>query len=1079
MDRAELIAAIQQRADAIRARSTSPAVDTWADEIRALAQEITRLEPIIIERRAQIERRIRDVDGMASHRLQQRRAVVTRPTTPFINAFRILTPNSTSVSVGATLDLDVHGVLKANERLGQNEVVVDLNPSVTWTSASTGVATVNASTGVVTGVSAGTAAITATGTGGLSGVFATITIAVEGIDVGAVTVSPSTGQLNGSTSETLQLTATVTDRGGATLSGRTINWSSSNTNRATVSAAGLVTAKSTAGAGSVTITAEDDDSSVTGTCSITVNVTPITPTAVVATPSSISNVVGSQVQITAVTNDQNSQPISGRSYTYSSNNNAVATVSATGLVTLVIAGTATITVSDTADSPTADTIAVTSITPSEGTAASRVGRDPIFMWRKPGDPSGLSSRQYRWERMRNEGHWLAVEFEANATATGTSGVRYGDDGFFCAWMYLVTGTQSWCDKAYQQFWDPVYKTSQTGWDGAVNWTADYVEGNFFREAFIRCVILCDWIYGGLSSQQKTNIATALNTMANGVMCVGTTKYVGGFGLADSDGMVGGYGGLALLHYWNVAENGPSGTNRYLNTLNQSWTSSSSAPAVNTGDPKFGALVTTTGAPPDTRSNSGGLTVRQFIRYYVENFGSGSWMESTEYNPGTSQLYITMVEALRGALQDATLFEEYDAWIESTADYLTHSLVQDLSNYIPWGDNESCSTWKYPAIWQQFAHRAGVLAGTQRGKWCQKMQNELYALYPATTRANAHLNRRVIWTWDPYAPAETADWPWVNGYSAKGATGAGHVTIQCDRNGIQSSTDLRAVTAMTYVTGSQDGSVDHNRDHWCDFLMWREGESVLHHPIHYGAVAIGPKNCNGILCAGLGEMFFRDTPVYTYGADFTAVTARMSGVPYRPDYYNPPPAFIPAGGANRCMVHWRDAGTNYDVLVIRDDLVINDPRNLNNYTRYTTADQSSISASFARTGGATKELMFYGLSGLSFGAGQSTWSTPNGQSVLLKHLLPTTYSRSTVSAAAWLTGWSSDVAPQAELTNRQVILVTNSEVVASNTTDTFLHVILVGSGTQPNVVKNADNSVAIGSSSGTRTVTWGGNTASVS
>jgi uncharacterized protein YjdB len=1071
VERADLVAAVVAEAAAIAKRSTSSIIKAHAAEIIRLAQqEIPPLPPIIIERRAPIERRIEDKAGMALHRRQQRRAVVTRPTTPFTNAFRISTPNDTSVSVGSTLDLDVHAVLKANERLGQDEVVVDLNPSVTWTSGNTNLATVNASTGVVTGVAAGSVTITATGTGGLSGVFASITITVEGISVGSVSVSPSSGALNGSTSETLQLTATVTDNNNNTLTGRTINWTSGNTNRATVDANGLVTAQSTAGAGSVTITAEDDTSGVTGTAAITVNVTPITPTTVVATPASITNVVGSTVQLSVVTNDQNGQPVSGRSYTYSSNTPSIATVSSTGLVTLVAAGSATITITDTADSPTPDTVAVSAIPPSQGTAASRVGRDPIFMWRYATDPAGLSSRQYRWERMYNEGHWLAVEFEANATATGTSGVRYGDDGFFCAWMYLVTGTQSWCDKAYTQFWLPAVAT--TGWAGASTWTPDGVEGNFFREGFIRSVILCDWIYGGLTSEQKTNLATALDTMAKGVLCEGTTKYVGGFGLSDTDGLIGGYGGLALLHYWNVTENGASGTNRYLNTLNKSWTSSS-ASTPNTLDPKMGALVTTEGSPPTNLSTSG-KTVRQFMRYYVENFGTGSFMESTEYNPGTSQLYITMVEALRGALSDATLFEEYDTWIQSTADYLTHSLAQDFANYIPWGDNESCSTWKYPAIWQMFAHRAGVLAGTQRGKWLQKMQNELYALYPTQTRDNIHLNRRVIWTWDPYAAAETAAWPWVNGYSARGTTGPGHVTIQVDKGGAQSSVDLRAVTAMTYVSTSQDGSIDHNRGHWCDVLLWREGEQVIHHPVHYGV-------CNGILVAGLGETFFRDTPVYTYGADFTAVTARMSGVPYRLDYYNPPPAFIPDGGASRCMVHWRDAGSNYDVIAIRDDLIVNNPQNLNNFTRYTSPDQALINAAITRTGGCTKELMFYTPDTATLGSGEVTWTTAGGQSAIIKHLYPSVVSRSTMSALGWNPGWVvNQTAPLAEVTGKQVVVLwTPPPAVASNTSEAFLNVILVGTGTAPTVVLNADSSIAVGTSSGTRTVTWGGNTASVS
>lgn len=116
--------------------------------------------------------------------------------------------------------------------------------SVTYSSGTPQVATVSAA-GVVTGVAPGTATITATA--GSRVVTASLTVQRP---VGSVAVSvPSSTMGEG---RTQSLTATVRDSAGATLTGWPVTWSSSDTTRATVTAAGVVTAR---GAGAVTITA--------------------------------------------------------------------------------------------------------------------------------------------------------------------------------------------------------------------------------------------------------------------------------------------------------------------------------------------------------------------------------------------------------------------------------------------------------------------------------------------------------------------------------------------------------------------------------------------------------------------------------------------------------------------------------------------------------------------------------------------------------------------------------------------------------------------------------------------------------
>src|SRR5437016_6081518 len=200
---------------------------------------------------------------------------------------------------------------------------------VTWSSGSPGVAAVNGS-GLVTGVGAGSATITAA-SGGQSG---TAAITVRSVSVASVTVSPASASRF--VGQTVQLTATPKDSAGNPLTGQTIAWSSDNSTVASVSASGLVTAKA---AGSATITAATGGQS--GTSAITVAIVPVASVAV--SPASASVAVGSAVQLTAVARDSAGNTLPGQTMNWSSSNTLIATVTSAGLVTGGAVGSATIT----------------------------------------------------------------------------------------------------------------------------------------------------------------------------------------------------------------------------------------------------------------------------------------------------------------------------------------------------------------------------------------------------------------------------------------------------------------------------------------------------------------------------------------------------------------------------------------------------------------------------------------------------------------------------------------------------------------------------------------------------------------
>ena len=200
---------------------------------------------------------------------------------------------------------------------------------VTWSSNNTAVATVDGN-GLVTGVTAGSAIVTATS----EGQSGTASVTVSSIPVAAVTVSPSPASVQ--QGATVQLTATPKDANGNPLSGRVVTWSSNNTAVARVNGSGLVTGVA---AGTATITATSEGQS--GTSDVTVTPAPVASVAVTPSPASVQ--VGQTLQLTATPKDANGNPLSGRVITWASNNTVVATVSGSGLVSGVTAGSATIT----------------------------------------------------------------------------------------------------------------------------------------------------------------------------------------------------------------------------------------------------------------------------------------------------------------------------------------------------------------------------------------------------------------------------------------------------------------------------------------------------------------------------------------------------------------------------------------------------------------------------------------------------------------------------------------------------------------------------------------------------------------
>ena len=264
-----------------------------------------------------------------------------------------IAPATQALAVGQTAQFTATGTYGN----GNHSRTQPVTTGLTWTSSVAGVATVDP-TGMVTAVGAGPTTITASATGFNGPATSSATVTVTGSSGGSaggsissLAIIPSS-QAVASPTQTTQFLAIGTTSSGATVNLTTqVAWTSSSKQIATIGATtGLATG---VGQGTVTITAIYSNTTggtvVTGAATFTVLGGAAQQfTAVSITPSSQAlSASGQTSQLIALgtsgTTGLQQDVTSSTLIKWSSNVPSIATVSATGLVTGVSAGTATIT----------------------------------------------------------------------------------------------------------------------------------------------------------------------------------------------------------------------------------------------------------------------------------------------------------------------------------------------------------------------------------------------------------------------------------------------------------------------------------------------------------------------------------------------------------------------------------------------------------------------------------------------------------------------------------------------------------------------------------------------------------------
>ena len=278
-----------------------------------------------------------------------------------------VTPGNPSIALGTNQQLAATGTYADGSTL-------DLTTSVTWSSSSTSVATVNTS-GLAASASTGQTTITATA----ATIAGTSTLTITSAALVSIAVTPAIPGIPLGTTEQFAATGTFTDGSAQNITG-SVQWDSSNTSIATISnASGSVGLATSVATGNSSISATSG--SISAPTTLTAGVAPRVSIAV--NPSSPSIALGTTQQFTATGTftDGSMQDLTA-SATWDSGNTALATVSSSALATSVAAGTTTISATLGAVSGstplTVTPAAVLSITVNPASATTPLGLNQAF-----------------------------------------------------------------------------------------------------------------------------------------------------------------------------------------------------------------------------------------------------------------------------------------------------------------------------------------------------------------------------------------------------------------------------------------------------------------------------------------------------------------------------------------------------------------------------------------------------------------------------------------------------------------------------------------------------------------------------
>ena len=266
------------------------------------------------------------------------------------------------------------------------------NQKISWTSSDKKVAAVD-STGVIKGISEGTATITATTDDG--GKTAKIKVTVVTVPVTDIKLNKKSGSVNAGSKLKVTVTISPTDA-----TNQNVTWTTSNKKIATVNSQGRIKGIAP---GTATITVKTEDGNKKATIKVTVKAVPVTDVSLNKTKTTIN--IGKSETINATISPSNA---TNKNITWTTSKKSVATVDANGKIKAVKKGTATITATTEDGEKTAKikvtvvdpTIRVTGVKLNKTSTSMKIGENETI--KATISPSDATNKSVIWTSSNNK-----------------------------------------------------------------------------------------------------------------------------------------------------------------------------------------------------------------------------------------------------------------------------------------------------------------------------------------------------------------------------------------------------------------------------------------------------------------------------------------------------------------------------------------------------------------------------------------------------------------------------------------------------------------------------------------------------
>jgi trimeric autotransporter adhesin len=177
-------------------------------------------------------------------------------------------PTLTGITVGPTATIQQSKTVQMSATGTYDDgTTKTLTKGLFWSSDTQSIATVNGSTGLVTGVSPGTATIT--GASGSVGGTATITVTIANLT--SIKVTPTNQSITAGNTETFVATGTANGQQVVITDSVTWSFSPSTATGVSIDTSGNLTTTSGDVVGTITVTATDPTTGIAGSTNLTIN----------------------------------------------------------------------------------------------------------------------------------------------------------------------------------------------------------------------------------------------------------------------------------------------------------------------------------------------------------------------------------------------------------------------------------------------------------------------------------------------------------------------------------------------------------------------------------------------------------------------------------------------------------------------------------------------------------------------------------------------------------------------------------------------------------------------------------------